>query len=697
MFSSAHARRRRRARGRFGMAGGQRRLNAGLVLGVLALVVSAVSQCTGGVLTLNRVDLKVLVLSAENPAFPDSPLNPTNERAIARELQSEGVPTRVINLNDANRPTIDAAFLAQTIGTNPVIERSYYQAIVVPNSQVDANYKGSKPLTAAEYQAISDWEIKFGIREVVANTYAHAEVGLTNPVGLDPTGQTATVTAAGLAGPFKYLKGTFTFDTGSFAGPSAPLNADFTPLVNLPAGTIVGTYNTGGRERLIFTTNYLYAQNSFQAMAHGIVTWMTKGVHLGYDRSYFTMHADDVFAEDSRWSTTGNCTPGEDCPTGVTTPTIRMNAADVANLVAWQNTWKLPIVQVFNGFYAFNEDLGGATDPLSTAYKANASQLQWINHTYDHEFLGCVQNTTTIPWSCTTVGGQVQYVSQAKIVQEINDNKTVATNTLGLTSANYNPTELVTGEHSGLYILPQQPADNPNLAPALTATGIKTTAADASRQNDPRTVGSARTVPRHPINIFFNTATKAEAVDEYNWIFTSAADGGSGICTANGFQCIAPVSNFDTQIVPANTAQAMQYVLANDPRPTYAHVSNLTEDRLLLTQLQSILTTYNATFATSAPLVSQTQTAASQTLDAQYAWNTALANNQVEAYTIGNQVYLSTTGGYTGQVPVTAPTGTKTGTLAAGPAFGQTYGGESSAWISVVPSPNQTYLLLPSA
>ena len=207
-------------------------------------------------------------------------------------------------------------------------------------------------------------------------------------------------------------------------------------------------------------------------------------------------------------------------------------------------------------------------------------------------------------------------------------------------------------------------------------------------------------MPRHPINIFYNTATKAEAVDEYNWIFTAAASGGSGICTANGFQCIAPVdpnTGFDSTIVPNNTKQAMQYILANDPRPTYAHVTNLTGDQILYPQLESILSSYRTMFNASAPIVSQTQTQASQTLDAQYAWNTALTNNQVDAYTIGNQVYISTTGGYTGTVPVTAPAGTKTGTLATGPAFGDAYGGELSGWISAPAAPNQSLILLPSA
>ena len=33
-------------------------------------------------------------------------------------------------------------------------------------------------------------------------------------------------------------------------------------------------------------------------------------------------------------------------------------------------------------------------------------------------------------------------------------------------------------------------------------------------------------MPRHPINIFYNTSTEAQAVDEYNTIYVDVAHGG---------------------------------------------------------------------------------------------------------------------------------------------------------------------------
>ena len=50
-----------------------------------------------------------------------------------------------------------------------------------------------------------------------------------------------------------------------------------------------------------------------QDLGHGIISWMTRGVHFGYNRNNFTFHFDDAFSSDALWNTDANCTPGEDC------------------------------------------------------------------------------------------------------------------------------------------------------------------------------------------------------------------------------------------------------------------------------------------------------------------------------------------------------------------------------------------------
>ena len=80
---------------------------------------------------------------------------------------------------------------------------------------------------------------------------------------------------------------------------------------------------------------------------------------------------------------------------------------------------------------------------------------------------------------------------------------------------------------------------------------------------------------------YYNAATRAQAVDEYNW-FYAAAPAGSGSCGTTAPPCIAPLTSdadFDNYIVPTDAAFDLGFILSNDPRPFYAHVTNLVGDR----------------------------------------------------------------------------------------------------------------------
>ena len=121
---------------------------------------------------------------------------------------------------------------------------------------------------------------------------------------------------------------------------------------------------------------------------------MTRGVHLGYQRNYFSVQIDDVFLPDSRWSATLHCTPGDDCAENPESTDIRMTPEDVAKLVAWQTTNGFAFDMAFNGGGSDDWKANHAgTDALTDALTATGieNQFTWINHTYSHEFLGCVQ------------------------------------------------------------------------------------------------------------------------------------------------------------------------------------------------------------------------------------------------------------------------------------------------------------------
>ena len=649
------------------------------------------------------VDLRVLLLSNGGPSTT----------ALATLMDREGVPYTTVNLASSPRQVIDDAFLSDA-----ATGRGHFQAVVTP----DAAGTG---LTVAEIAALTTYERSYGVRHVNAYAFPGAATGQSAASysgSLD--GGALTVTSQGLAGPFTYLTGSLTIDdfdpaaievSGNIAQalPSLPAGATFTPLVNVSrggfSGTLIGVYAHDYREQLFINAAYNGDQKWFSEIGHGIVTWMTRGIHLGHHRNYLSVHVDDVFLPDSRWSSTQNCTPG-DTPSCVdpTATEIRMLPSDVTRLVNWQNANGFKFDMLFNGqgSDAVVQDVG--TDPLTNAFLAVKDQFTWVNHTYSHPFLGCIQIAPTLvddQWHCATTAdttgfydeslvpfavasGGIQWLGPTKLLEEIQLNQQWA---VSHSLPNFDPSALVTGEHSGLLTTPQQPIDNPFLGEVLDAAGIAYTGSDASRELETRQVagGSTMTLPRHPMNIFYNAGRYADEVDEYNWIYTSAASGGSGICTANPdtSTCITPLANanatqaqasFTNYILPIEIRNAYRYVVTGDPRPFYAHQSNIAEDGILYPVVEGILDTYAATHNTAvSPMVTEDVVALGNVLTRKTAW--AAVHDGVTAYIDGSGVHVAGPDGT--PVPLTVPTGT----VVNGDPL-SAYDGELSGWLSATAS-----------
>ncbi|QCD55483.1 hypothetical protein [Streptomyces hawaiiensis] len=666
-----------------------------------AAAVTAAGMITAGVTAPGaaaaeepRIDLKVLVVDNG-----DSPV-----KAVTAHLKSTGIPYTTIDLNDSGRPKITASFLSDTVDGRP---RAKYQGVVLPN---EAPFGAG----SAEQTVLETYERTYGIPQVDAYTWAHPEVGLdyTSEGGwagpLD--GREAAVTAAGKAGWFGYLDGAFRFEDNAPAvqesyGYVARPRTGFTSYVDIPVpggtgrGSLVGEYAHDGRRELVVTFAYNNNQQQFRLLARGIVEWLTQGVHLGQTRNSFAVHVDDVFAPDSRWDTARNCTPGDfDCAGGDgegTTP-IRMTADDAAYAAQWQREHGFTMDMVFNAGSGeeWKTEHGGA-DALTDRLLADKAQYRWVNHTYTHPFLGCVQDTSSVPWSCAkNADGTTKYMSRAEIAAQIRDNHNWAVNK-GLP---VDRAELVTGEHSGLKTLPQQPNDNPGLAGALADTGVKWIASDNSREPEQRPVGNALTVPRHPMNVYYNVGTAAEMADEYNWVYTSRGDGGSGVCEDNPTSTcldepLDPATGYAEHIVPQEARTALGHVLAGDPRPHYAHQSNLAEDRLLYPVMEKVLADYRALFTDSTPLENPRHSAIGTEVQRRAAWQTALADNRVTAYRIGGTVTVTAPSGT--QIPMTAPEGTKKQVLLGTSAFGTAYAGARSAWTTPAALQSALTLKLP--
>lgn len=620
------------------------------------------------------VNLDVLVVTDGTPPV----------EAIRQQLTAETVPVTVVNLHDSARKTITRGFLARSLPGGG--QGGNFDGIVLP----DAAPSG---LSAAERSALAWYESTFHVRQADAYTPPEPNTGMNPPVYSGPLRGSVSVTTAGASAGFGYLNKTFPF-AGGVAG-AAPFGylaepvsgRGVTPLLDaaIPGSagraTLVWQYDDRGRQQLGIGFGYGYYQAQFHYLAHGIVTWVTRGVNLGSWRNYLDIAYDDMFLGDAQWSMTGHCTPGDSaCPPGTPkTATIRMTPADVTSLVQWERQHDFKVEFLYNGGGSARFRTGG-TDLLLQATRPVAGDFYWVNHTYTHAYMGCKQNFSVVPWQCVKSDGHIVWAAGPSLItSQIQENFAWAKSN-GIPAE---PGVVATGEYSGLPVLPQQPADNPNLDAVMGPDGIKWIAMDASREPAMRYVGAALGVPRHPIDVGYDVDTVAEEVSEFNWFNTSKADGGSGACQGSKVTaCLKPLNlqtGWTSYILPRQVQIVLSALLSNDPRPFFMHQSNLTGDRLGYQVMDGVLSAYRSAFGADTPVVNLPMSGDGVVLRDQQLWATAVREGLVTAWIQGRTVTISGPAGTT--VPVTVPLGTTAGPV--GQPFGSRYGGELSQYTTL--------------
>jgi hypothetical protein len=659
-----------------------------------------------------RVDMKVLLL-ANSASDADA-------TAWEDNLKREGTPYTRINASDDGTLT-DATFASGN--------RAFYQAVIAVGANGTQPDGRADAFTPEEWAALRAFEAKFAIRQIDPNAVPGPSLGSAYGTGggqMD--GLTGTVTAAGKT-QFPDLAGTVlfkdldpavneTFGSGTSGGcdPAAAncLATSYTPLVT---ATVAGQANSSivglaamkdGREEISVSFSGNENQLHSQILRHALLSWVTGGVYIGMDRTYFSMDIDDIFLPDTKWDPVTNKTPGDGSalnpdPSGVEPGEVdvRMLAGDVTKLEAWQNANGVKVNLLFNGGgHAEAIDTTPPTrDALFDKLKADKAQFNWISHTWSHPSLGSPNEPLNSPDQATI---------RSEITQNIQFAQGRGVDQLGLAAANFNPTELVTGEHSGIGtskeansptgVVPVSPP-NVNMAPALNATGIRSIGADNSREAGQRAVGNALTLPRYPMNVFYNIATMHDQLDEYDWLYLSKAAGyvdpssgdegvpgtpsattpPRGNCTNNATTTCFTTPVTKAQYLDRESTAVLTHMLGNDPRPHYAHQPNLMSDAANTSAasrgdgiLYQVLTPAIATYKTyrTTPILQPGMTALREQLRRQTAW-AATSASQVSGYIQDGKVVLTST--VSRDVPLT---GTTTGDV---------YGGRRSGWLAVTP------------
>jgi hypothetical protein len=534
-----------------------------------------------------RVDLRVLLLSAdaEQPAF----------RAWEAALDREGVPYHAI-VARRGHPPIDARMLAAGA------DHARYQAVIVAVGGLPA-FDGTRyvsALTAEEWAALAAFERDFGIRRIVGFAYPSALYGLSAPMSSGATaGLTGTLTTAGRA-VFGELRGEVPVDPDAYGHLATPTDDSFTTLVAGPEDSaLVGIHtHADGREEMVCTVDGNAAMIHVQLLRHGMLRWATRGVYLGHQRHYLGLQVDDVFLSDDSWDpASADTVPVE----------IRMTPEDVEVAMRWSRSTGLRLDMCFNGHGAQQPD------DLTAALLEHEAQFGWINHTFSHLVLDELDPDTLR----TEIGRNVEFARAAGL--------------------HIDEAELVTGNHSGL--------TNHHLPDVLAATRVRWIAEDNSRDCVQRTIGPARTVPRHPTNMYFNVSTRAAQLDEYHHLFMARIGRDTDDTTRTR---LAPATTWQ-RFVELEAKTVLDHVLANDPRPHYLHQSNLTGDRMLYDLVDAVLDRHSELF--SVELAQPTLAETGAELARQAAWQDALHDGSVTAFLRDGRVHLASTAPV--QIPVT--------------------------------------------
>ncbi len=381
----------------------------------------SVAVRSAGAATPVTLDLKVLLIGTGSS-------DPTTA-AWASALTSEGVPYTEV--------TATGAYGAETV-TLPTLSAGSvgdYNGVVIADSPA--------ALAAGQLSALDTYESTFSVRQIDGYMYPSPALGLTDASAGALDGTTGTLTAAGLSA-LPGLAGPVPFDTGTYGYPSTVVaGAPLTPwLENASGQVLAGVYQhpstdaQAGVAELSLTFDYNATQLQWLLLAPGLIDWVTEDTHLGLYRNYFGQDIDDNFISDNEWSSQYQCTPAATDPVDYTCPAavqgategsapgvpadVQMSAADVADVVAWEKQTGITLNLAFNGVGACTapstadessaDCTGSVTDPggtyadpgqtvdasypddqgLINALLADKADFNWINHTWSHQFLGCI-------------------------------------------------------------------------------------------------------------------------------------------------------------------------------------------------------------------------------------------------------------------------------------------------------------------
>lgn len=437
------------------------------------------------------------------------------------------------------------------------VDDCYYRGIVIAVGGLPYFDTGTQQwasaLSADEWTILADYERACSARELVWYGFPTADFGLALASSFTSSDQvTARLTATGTGG-FPYVPPGATIPIRDAFGYKATVTdpATIALLESDDHGVLVASHVApDGREAMLVTMDSNPNLIHSLVLEYGLVSWVSRGLFIGKKRAYLSPQVDDIFIDDDMWNTdTHRNAPDLD---GVNT--FRITGSDLAALVSWQSGLRAALpagsryitAMAFNGVGTLRSEYPDQT-PLTAARSAGAN-LTWLSHTWDHENMDAM----------TSTAARSEVARNCQLAQTYRLN--------GFSCA-----DLVTPDMSGLTnAAGLQGMDSAGARNLSSDTSITDEVA-AARGTVPGTnpsfnVGRVNAkdahiyqVPRHPTNIFYDVATRAAEVDEYNTIYRSYW--GRDL-------------TYD-EIIDVEASFGLHYLLTGDIDPLMFHQTNL--------------------------------------------------------------------------------------------------------------------------
>src|SRR5438477_9482762 len=526
------------------------------------------------------IDMKLLVVT-NGKTESDYP-------AIKQILDYVGTPYDVLDMS-VNTGGITSAMLSD--GSC----HGYYQGVIFAY--------GAYVYTLPGMAILTSYEQTFGVRQLNWYMYPNNDFGFNYPYSKVITSagtDSASFTSAG-ASVFGYantatplvLSNAYIYQGTPLNAAALPAGASVTPLLTDASGYALSLIYTLGDGRQYLTQTFdssPYLMHDL-VLAYGLINWVTKGIFLGEYHVYAAAQVDDFFINGSEWIPGTPCTDpithDRTPPDSTTLPFFRINSADMASLVAWQNkTQSDPLLAKFKLTLAFNgvgttgntdwtglTSPGVANDDLTTHVQDYQQYFHWISHTYDHpNSLNGLHKSDPYGDPNTPQMDSIdleiltnQYVANGS-GQNLDTDTSDTVRTIHL--ADFNPLNAVTPGVTGL---------NDLYVPSyLVQDGVGYVVTDTSVLGQPNngpnpspnegTVNSYAPslyeVPRRPNDVFFNAANWSDDQAEFYCIYNNPVQ--------------PPYNTFTApQILDLASSDFVTHMLVGDMDPEMFHQPNL--------------------------------------------------------------------------------------------------------------------------